>query len=102
MRYKVDMHPDVDWFVRHRCSEEERRAFYEVLERLRSEPLKNSRLLIDPQVSRYALRCFRFGTNLAVFKLDPGRNRIWILKCETLKPRRQLGRGRQDLTNRGP
>ncbi len=95
MGYKVEVHPDVTWFVKHRCSRQEQRLFYEKLHRLRSQALRNSEVLADPQLSRYALRCFRFGMNLAVFKFDPGRNQIWILKCQRLKPEHRPGKGKE-------
>ncbi len=86
MRLKVELHPDVQWFIKHRCNAAERRVFYQQLDAVRSEPIKNSEPTFEPQVSHYILRFFRFGTNLAIFRFEPAVNLIWVLKCRTLKP----------------
>lgn len=89
MRIKVELHRDVVWFIRHRCNDDEVKAFYEQLERLRSDPIESSEAIADPKLSRYMLRLFRFKGNLAIFEFDPGRDRVIIRQCRRipLKPR---------------
>ena len=88
MRIKVELHPEVVWFIRHRCNEDEVSAFYEELERLREEPIANSEAVADPRLSRYMLRFFRFRQNLTIFELNPAKNRIRVLECRKSPPRR--------------
>jgi len=88
MRIKVELHPEVVWFIRHRCNEGEVSGFYERLERLREEPIENSEAVTDPRLSRYMLRFFRFRQNLAIFELNPAKNRIRVLECRRTPPRR--------------
>jgi hypothetical protein len=85
MHFKVELHRDVVWHIRHRCDRDEVDAFYEGLERLRSDPIENSEAIADPELSRYMLRFFRFKGNLAIFELDPGRNRVVIRQCRRLR-----------------
>ena len=89
MRIKVELHREVVWFIRHACSDEEVDAFYEELEKLRSDPIENSEATADPDLSRYMLRFFRFKQNIAIFQLDPAGERIVIRQCKRLriKPR---------------
>jgi len=98
MRYKVELHPDVVWFVRKRCTPEEQAAFYSQLEAIRLEPIKNSEATSDPSLSRYMLRFFRFGTNIAIFQFDPGRDRIRVRECRRIqqKPRRGQEAGQKE------
>ncbi|MEE9295414.1 MAG: hypothetical protein V3W34_10695 [Phycisphaerae bacterium] len=95
MPIKVELHPDVEWFLRHRCNENEVDAFYERLEAIRTAPIQNSEALVDPKISQYVLRGFRFGVNIAAFEYDAAMNRIRVLVCRTSLPRK---RGKQ---NRG-
>ncbi len=88
MRIKVELHAEVVWFIRHRCNDSEVDAFYEQLEKLRSEPIENSEPMADPDLSAYMLRFFRFRLNLALFEYDPARNRIRVLECRRIPPKR--------------
>ncbi len=81
MRVKVELHRDVVRFIRHECTEGEVRAFYEKLEQVRSEPIGTSEAVSDPKLSRYILRFFRFGRNLALFEYQPANNLIVIREC---------------------
>lgn len=91
MHVKVELHRDVVWFVRRRCNDDEVKAFYEQLERVRTDPIENSEATVDPDLSRYMLRFFRFKENIAVFEFDPGRDRVVIRQCRRLrgKPKRR-------------
>ena len=85
------MHRDVVWLIRRHCTDQEVDAFYDGLEKLQREPIENSEATRDPRLSRYMLRFFRFGRNIAVFEYDPGKNRIRVLQCRKLraKPRQR-------------
>ena len=98
MRFKVELHRDVVWDIRHRWSDDEVKAFYEQLDRVRADPIENSEAIADPKLSRYMLRFFRFAGNLAIFEFDPGRERVRILECRRLRIR---PRARGD-PNEGP
>lgn len=86
MRIKVELHSDVVWYIRHRCTREEAALFYEGLDKIRVEPIEHSESIARPDRSRYMLRFFRFGRNIAIFEYDIGRNQIRVLECE--KPKR--------------
>jgi len=86
MHIKVELHPDVAWFVRHRCTQREVDEFYRLLEALRAEPIRHSEMVVEPRLRRYALRLFRFGVNLAVFEYNAAKNRIRVLECRKAKP----------------
>ena len=94
MRVKVELHREVVRFIRHHCSDDEVDAFYERLESIRTEPIEHSEPVADPRLSRYMLRFFRFGRNMAIFQYRPatGRpptGRIIVRQCRRLraKPR---------------
>ena len=89
MRIKVELHRDVVRFLRHDCDDDERLAFCRQLETVRSAPIENSECLRDPRLSRYMLRFFRFGQNMAVFKYDAGQDRIRVLECREIRPGRR-------------
>ncbi len=89
MRIKVELHRDVVWFLRQRCTDGEVDAFYDMLERLRTEPIANSEAVADPQLSRYMLRFCRFKQNLAIFRYDASRDRIRVLECRRRQPKRR-------------
>lgn len=93
MRIKVELHPDVVWFVRHRCTKREVEEFYERLEALRAEPIRHSEMAVDLRLKRYALRLFRFGVNVAVFEYNAAKNRIRVLECRTANPIRKRDGG---------
>lgn len=86
MSIEVEIHPDVTWFLERRCTPEERREFWRRLQEVEREPIKRSTLAVVPELSRYALRCFGFGINNAIFLLDAARNRIYVLRCQRQKP----------------
>ena len=99
MRFKVELHRDVVWFVRHRCNAAEREAFYRTLHLVRSNPvdaIEHSEPISDPAISRYILRFFRFSGCLAIFKLNVGKNRIRVLECRRVPPRNIRGRKPSD------
>jgi hypothetical protein len=81
MRIKVELHPAVVKFIRRDCNERERDAFYEMLERLRQEPIKNSEFIYDPRLSRHALRFARFGMYMAIFQYDIAKQKIRVRIC---------------------
>ena len=81
MRFKVELHRDVVWYLRNKCTEAERELFREQFERVRREPIEHSQAIYDPKISKYMLRFVRFGEHLAVFEYDPGRGRIRFLTC---------------------
>ena len=94
MRIEVELHPTVVWFVSRSCRTEDREAFYRELEKVRSEPIANSEALHEPRLSRYMLRKFRFGGNIAVFQFDAAKNRMRIVECRSQTPRRRGKRNR--------
>ena len=89
MYFKVELHRDVVWFLRHECTDAGREAFSERLKELRSDPIGTSEALADPQMSRYMLRFFRFGGNLAIFEFDRARERIRVRQCRKLCRKRK-------------
>jgi len=94
VRIKVELHPRVDRFIRHRCSAEEQDAFYRALERIRSAPIRHSEAIADAQLSRYMLRFFRFGSNLAIFSVNRARDVIRVCECRKCPPQRRANGGR--------
>jgi hypothetical protein len=98
MRVKVELHKDVVRFLNHDCSDEDRRAFQDVLDRVRETPVELSEAIADPNLSRYMLRFFRFAGYLAVFSFDPAVPRIVVRKCQ--KPSLKLIRLREPLPGR--
>jgi hypothetical protein len=85
MRFKVELYPGVRWFVRHVCGATARKAFYEQLELVCSEPIANSEAYADPEKSRYILRRFGFADYVAIFGYDPARNLIRVVECRPSK-----------------
>jgi hypothetical protein len=96
MRLQAELHRDVVWYLRNRCTDREVSEFYEQLERVRKEPIKHSEALHDPSIRSYALRMFRFGAHLAAFKLDAAKRKVSVLACRKLrtKPNERELRGR--------
>ncbi len=89
MRCKVELRPDVQWFLRmRRRNKDEIDAFYDLLERIRTDPIGNSEARSGPRLSRYMLRFARFGGNLAIFEFDPAHERIRVLECRPIVQRR--------------
>lgn len=92
MRIKVELHPDVAWFIRRHCADEERRAFFEQLDNVRASPLdtiEHSEAIIEPELSRYVLRRFEFRGNVAVFEFNAAKDRIRVLECRRIRPQRR-------------
>ena len=87
MRYKVELHRDVRRFVRHTCNEDEVDAFYARLRQIEVEPIEHSEAVADPDLSRYMLRFFRFGSNIAIFEFVPAKSRTRVLQCKRLPPK---------------
>ena len=99
MRIKVELHWDVVWFIRQRCNDAEREAFYGTLHLVRSNPvdaIERSEPIGDPKISRYILRFFRFSGCLALFELGAAKNRIRVLECRRVPRRKTRGRKRAD------
>jgi hypothetical protein len=84
MPIKVELHPDVVWFLKHRCRPDDVDAFCKALDGVRIKPIAHSEATADPRLSQYMLRFFRFGVNIAIFEFDPGKNRIRVLECRRL------------------
>jgi hypothetical protein len=85
MRLMAELHPAVNWFVRRRCTDAERKAFYAELDRLRSDPvtlIDGTEAYSDPERSRYMLRIFRFGPYLAILEFNAAKDRIRVVECE--------------------
>ena len=82
MRATVELHPDVVWILKKRCTDAERKAFYNRLEEVRREPIRDVRL------SRFMLRFFRFAEFMAAFKFDLAKNRIRVYECRKITPGR--------------
>lgn len=89
MRFKVELHREVRWFLRRECDSQERAAFFDQLERLRDDPVGLSGAIFDPAVSPYMLRYFRFGRYLAVFEIDVAKDQLVIRVCRRA---RQVGK----------
>ena len=89
MRLRVELHRDVVWFIRHCCTDREIDAFYEQLEKIRTEPLAHSKALADSALSRYMLRFFRFAQCIAVFQYKPAKDRIIVRQCRRVRPKRK-------------
>ncbi len=92
MLIRAEVHPNAVWFLRFRCSREEQDEFYRVLDRLRLEPIANSEAYVDPEISPYVLRRFRFRNCFAIFEYDLSRNRIRITQCRRQPPQNRRNR----------
>jgi hypothetical protein len=92
MLLKARLHDDVHWHLRHNCSQHEVESFVRQLNLVRQRPLENSEPIDDPELSRYKLRFFRFGNNIAVFQYDMTADRIYVLKCRRVRPQRKRRR----------
>jgi hypothetical protein len=93
MRIKVELHREVVRFIKRECSAEERSAFYEKLELLRSSWValyENSEATYDPEASPYMLRLFRFKEIVAVLEESGDRERILVRQCRRIAARRFL------------
>lgn len=92
MSIEVEFSRDVFRFLEKQCSPEERLEFYARIDAIRLEPIKNSDPCIEPELSRYMLRFFRFGLNKAIFSLDAFRNRIRVVECRRIRLSSRLPR----------
>ena len=99
MRLRADLHRDVVWYIRRRCSAAEVDAFYGHLEEVRTKPIANSEAVADPGLSRYMLRFFRFADCIAIFQYRPAEDRIIVRQCRRIRPRR---RKKPNAGPRGP
>lgn len=91
MRLQAELHRDVVWYLRNRCTDREVSEFYERLEFIRKEPIKHSEPMRDSAVRSYSLRMFRFGVHLAAFKLDVVKRKVWVLVCRKFRPGQNKG-----------
>ncbi len=93
MRLEAELQESVQWFLRHECSQRELATFYERLEAVRTEPIRNSEGPASlPKKSKYTLRFFRFfrfSGNLAVFEFDAAKKRIRVVECRKSLPRKR-------------
>lgn len=85
MRFKVELHPDVDRFVWHQCTADERSQFREMCRRISEDPIHHSNLATNPKLSRYVVRFARFGSCIALFGFDRARQKIRIRQCQRAK-----------------
>lgn len=85
MRFKVELHSDVQDFVWNRCTARERVAFRQMCRRIAEDPILHSEPATEPRLSRYILRFARFGQYIAIFGFDRARKRVRIRKCRRLK-----------------
>lgn len=91
MRFKVELLDEVFGFLRHNCTVEEKQDFQDTLRRVSESPVTGSERHIDPALSPYELRRFRFGAEkrkIAIFQLDAAESRIRVIECRLLKLRR--------------
>jgi len=98
MRFKVELDRDVVWFIRHVCSPDERREFYDRLDRLRDDPFTDTAPCTDLATSRYVLRVFRFGGNIAVFRIDLSRETIRVRQCRRFRGKHGRNRGQPEAS----
>lgn len=96
MRFKVELHKDVVWFIRRGCAADEAKEFYAWLERLRDDPIAGTEVFVDKKLAPYALRYFRFGRNIGVFRLDAVRQKVIVRQCR--KFRGEPTRRKRDTT----
>jgi hypothetical protein len=81
------------------CTSEEQDEFFRMLRKIRSEPIGNSEAISDPRLSRYMLRFFRFGNNIAIFQYRPAEDLIKVLECRKL-PLKELDENQKEDTER--
>lgn len=81
MRFKVELHPDVQRFIQ-RCTSDERQQFRAMLQRISEDPIQHSTSSTNPKLSRYVVRFGRFGPYVAIFGFDRARETIRIRQCQ--------------------
>ena len=67
------------------------RRFGGRLDEARDDPIERSEPVSEPDVSRYMLRFFRFAGYLALFQIDPTKDRIVVRLCRKQQPGGQRG-----------
>ena len=92
MRFKVELHRDVGWFIRHYCSSDETREFYGWLEHLRDDPVTDTHAIVDRELAPYAMRFFRFGRNIGIFRLDAVQEEVLVRQCRRFRGERTPAR----------
>ncbi len=96
MRIKVELHSRIPIYLRQFCNDRENEEFYRCVEAIRTEPIRNSEMILDPETAPYMARYFRFGSHIAVFVYDPARNQIWITQCRRARLQGNPRRKRDD------
>ena len=92
MYVKVELHAEVLLYLRG-LPEADRDDFLVRLRRVREAPIKRSTRHTDIEIRRHDLRRFEFGAGvarIAIFEFDRIENRIRVLRCRFLKPRKLL------------
>ena len=77
----------VDWYLEHRCSDEEQDEFHRIRRCLQQNEvvlIEESDAYYDPAIRPYMLRAFRFGRHRAVFAYYPHRDLIRFVDCHCL------------------
>jgi len=89
MRFRVELHRDVERFLKERQRKRDYEtvsAFYERLDEVREDPVGCSEAVSDPDLSRYMLRYFRFAGYIALFQIDLAKDRVVIRSCRKHQP----------------
>lgn len=86
MRFKVELRKEAVWFIKHECSAGDRAAFFDELEKQKSDPISNSEPSYDPTIKRYMLRQFPFGPHWAIFEIQPAAEKIIVRACKKRRP----------------
>jgi len=92
MRFKVELRKKAVRFIKHECNAGDRAAFYDELEKLRTDPISNSGPVYDPAIKPYMLRQFRFGQCLAIFEVQPAAEKIIVRVCKKKPPSNIIAR----------
>lgn len=85
MSFRVELHPDVSYFLDGLCSAQERTAFRDMCRRIADDPIRHSEPTTEPKLSRYMVRFAQFGSNIAIFGFDRARKKVRIRQCRRLK-----------------
>lgn len=96
MRFKVELRKEVVHYLRRECDAVDRREFYDGLERIGSDPITSSELIVDDSISRHVLRYFRFARHIAVFQFNPGKDRVVVRVCRRFRDSPTRGRNAAD------
>ena len=98
MSFRLELDRDVVWFIRHVCSPDEVQQFYDWLNRLRNDPFTDTESCTDRTLSRYALRLFRFGRNIGVFRIDLSKETIRVRQCRRFRGKRGRNQGQPEAS----